>query len=71
MHFDVVERVELASVIVIKEDSGVMWRRGVDESNGRRVARTTSRIDEEKVRIVRTCTSVGHLNSLLKVQLFS
>ncbi|SRR6266576_1333023 len=47
-----------------------MWRRGVDESNGRWVG-TTSRVDEEKVGVVGACASVGHLNSFRKVQLRS
>jgi hypothetical protein len=47
-----------------------MWMRGVDESNGRRVG-AASRVDEEKVGVVGTCTSVRHLNSFRKVQLRS
>lgn len=68
MYFDIVQRVELASVIVVEENGGIVRRRGIDESKGGRT-RTAARVDEEEVGLVGTCAPVGHLNGFRKVQL--
>jgi hypothetical protein len=68
VYSDIVERVELASVIVVEENGGIVRRRGVDESKGGRT-RTAARVDEEEAGLVGACAPVGHLNGFWKVQL--
>ena len=68
VYFDVVERVELAPVIVVEKNGSVVRRRGVDERNGGWM-RTAARVDEEEVGMVGTCAPVRHLNGFRKIQL--
>ena len=68
VYFDVVERVELASVIVVEENGSIVRRGGVDERNGGRT-RPAARVDEEEVRLVGACAPVGHLNGFWEIQL--
>lgn len=63
MNFDIVQRVELPSKVVVEQDSRVVWRSWVDRCD-RGGARTAARVDEEKVSIVRPCASVRHLDVL-------
>ena len=59
---DIVERVELTSVIVLEENGSIVRRRWADERNDGRT-RTEARVDEEEVGLVGTCTPVDHLNT--------